>query len=152
MASTPHILICDDNDDILSFMYIALRDAGFEVTTVHSEREAFDALKTVSPDLFILDIFMPESDGFWLAEELQSRGFEKPIMFVTAYDSPAVRLNAPVIGAVEYMRKPVDTEVLVKKGGQALQSSPAASNWNLKVTEGLRSPSGRYTLPDVQSR
>ena len=130
-----NIVVCDDNDDILGFIYSLLRNAGFGVTTVHGFNELKEALKTVKPDLFILDVFMPECDGFWIAEELQFQGYQVPIIFMTAFDDPAVRLNAPVSGAVEYFVKPVDPDVLIAKIQKAIAVKPSESNWNLKVTE-----------------
>ncbi len=135
MNHIPRILVCDDNDDILAFLYVLLRKAGFEVTTVHGLTETMDALKSFQPDLFILDVFMPECDGFFLAEELQMRGHDKPIIYITAYDNPAVRLNAPVVGAIEYLIKPLDIDVVLEKVHKALGVTPEANNWSLRVTK-----------------
>jgi DNA-binding response OmpR family regulator len=135
-AEQKNIVVCDDNDDILAFLYSLLSNSGFGVTMVHGFGELKEALKTVKPDLFILDVFMPECDGFWIAEELQSQGYQVPIIFMTAFDDPAVRLNAPVSGAVEYFVKPVEPDVLLAKIQKALGVKPSVSNWNLKVTEG----------------
>lgn len=130
-----NIVVCDDNDDILGFLYNLLRHAGYGVATVHKFSELLLTLETVKPDLFLLDVFMPECDGFWVAEELQSRGYNVPMFFMTAFDDLGVRLNAPAVGAIEYFVKPLDEEVLLQKISHAMGVKPSVSNWNLKVTE-----------------
>ena len=133
-AADKLIVVCDDCDDILGMLYSLLRRVGYRVETVHGYRELQELLKTAKPDLFILDVLMPEFDGFWIAEELHSQGYSVPIMFITAYDSPALRLNAPVMGAVEYLLKPIDPDILLPKVAKAFQLKPSETNWNLKVT------------------
>jgi two-component system OmpR family response regulator len=128
------IIVCDDCDDILGMLYSLLGRAGHRVETVHGYDELQQILKRVQPDLFVLDILMPEYDGFWIAEELLSQGYTTPIMFITAYDSPALRLNAPVIGAVEYLMKPIDPDILLQKVEKAFRCKPSETNWNLKIT------------------
>jgi DNA-binding NtrC family response regulator len=133
------IIVCDDCDDILGMFYSLLRRVGYQVETVHGFREMQEVLKHTKPDLFVLDVLMPECDGFWIAEELQSQGYQVPMIFITAYDSPALRLNAPVVGAVEYLLKPIDPDILVQKVAKALNFKPTDTNWNLKVTPPLNS-------------
>jgi two-component system OmpR family response regulator len=133
-AADKLIVVCDDSDDILGMLYSLLRRAGYRVETVHGYRELQELLKTAKPDLFILDVLMPEFDGFWIAEELLSQGHTAPMMFITAYDSPALRLNAPVIGAVEYLLKPIDPDILLPKVAKAFRLKPSETNWNLKIT------------------
>ena len=128
------IVVCDDSDDILAMLYTLLRRAGYRVETVHGYKELQELLKTVKPDLFILDVLMPEFDGFWIAEELQLQGHQTPMIFITAYDSPALRLNAPVLGAVEYLMKPIDPDVLLPKIAKAFNFKASETNWNLRVT------------------
>lgn len=141
------IAVCDDSDDILGMLYAVLRRVGYRVETVHGYSELQELLKTVKPDLFILDVLMPEFDGFWIAEELLSQGVQSPMMFITAYDSPALRLNAPVIGAVEYLMKPIDPEILLPKVEKAIQNKPKETNWDLKITESKRFQSQPPVFP-----
>lgn len=136
------IIVCDDCDDILGLFYSLLRRDGYRVETVHGYAELKEVLKHTKPDLFVLDVLMPECDGFWIAEELQVQGYQVPTIFITAYDSPALRLNAPVVGAVEYLLKPIDPDILLQKVAKALNAKATDTNWNLKVTPSADTESG----------
>jgi len=114
------ILVCDDDQDILDAVSMALVNAGYKVVTAHEHKELTNQIRLSPPDLIILDVRMPERDGFWIAEFLQVLGVNVPIMFMTAYDQMVYRLYAPFVGAVEYLIKPVDMQILLKKVERAL--------------------------------
>ena len=84
-------------------------------------------MQQCSPSVIILDIRMPERDGFWLAEGLQALGQQIPIIFLTGYDSMIYRLYAPFVGSIAYLTKPVDTKLLLAKVEKALNRSPVTT-------------------------
>ena len=110
------IVICDDNDDILEIFGMTLRNDGYNVGTAHNFNELRPLLKTLNPDLLILDIQIPdELDGFDIIEEIRRLGLALPIMLVTAHDHFMYRLYAPISGVRDFLTKPVDPEVLLQK-------------------------------------
>lgn len=129
------IVVCDDNDDILGFLGKLLSVEGYSVSTAHGYDELAKLVKGPKPDLIIMDINMPEHDGIWIAEELQSRGLQIPLIFITAFDNPIYRMNALVAGATEYLIKPFDADVLLKKVAKSFGARPTESNWDLQATE-----------------
>ena len=117
------ILLCDDDQDILDSTSLLLRSAGYDVITAHEHRELTTTLQTVTPDLIVLDVRMPERDGFWIAECLQVLGSRIPILFMSSCDQMIYRLYAPFVGAVEYLIKPVQTDVFLNKIERVLRRS-----------------------------
>jgi DNA-binding response OmpR family regulator len=121
-----HILICDDQDDILEMLSHALNGAGYTVSSAHEHREFMEKFREQKPDLIVLDVHMPEHDGFWIAEHLPCN-HRIPIIFITAHDRPVYRLCAPIVGAEDYIAKPLDPEVLLTRIYRALRPNPRPS-------------------------
>jgi DNA-binding response OmpR family regulator len=116
----PTIAICDDDPEILNAVETLLSTAGYDVMLAHEHKELTQKLQGNTPDLLILDVRMPERDGFWIAECLQVLGSKIPIMFMTSHDKLIYRMYAPFVGSIEYLIKPVDPTVLLKKVQRAL--------------------------------
>jgi two-component system, NtrC family, response regulator AtoC len=114
-ANKKTVLLCDDDQSILDAVSDVLLDAGYEVFTSHNHVEFLAQMRHCNPSVIILDVRMPERDGFWLAEGLQSLGKQIPIIFLTGYDSMIYRLYAPFVGSIAYLTKPVDTHRLLEK-------------------------------------
>lgn len=130
-----HILICDDNHDVLEFLAKSLSFAGYEVATAHGYDDFAKAYSARRPDLILLDVRMPERDGFWIAERLQIAHNTVPIIFITAHDRPLYRLCAPIAGAVDYVTKPFEPDDLEKRIKAALQTDAKTSNWFLQSVD-----------------
>jgi DNA-binding response OmpR family regulator len=126
------VLVCDDNDDILGFIGTLLQHAGFEVKLAHNSREFLAEFKNCRPDVIVLDVRMPEHDGFWIAEQLLDCGNKAPIIFLTAHDCLMYRLYAPVAGASDYLTKPIEPDVLLERINKALTVDAKSSNWLLQ--------------------
>lgn len=113
MSSTSSIsvVIADDEPDALSLLrrYVSSRTGLIAVAEARSGREAVRAVDEHAPRLLLLDVEMPELDGFGVLEELQRRGSVLPaVIFITAYDRYAVR--AFEAHAIDYLLKPVSKE------------------------------------------
>ena len=115
------IFICDDNEDILELVTVLLQKAGYEVTGFKSNKELLPQLESNRPDLLVSDIRMPDRDGFWIAEHMQSKNLNIPIIFMTAYDSNLYRTYAPFVGAVGFVTKPIDATILLTQVREALK-------------------------------
>lgn len=119
LTAAKHILVCDDDDDILEMVEHILNRAGYSVAKAHRYSEFMDRFHETKPDLILLDVQMPEHDGFWIAERLP--GSERiPIIFITAHDRPIYRLCAPIVGAEDYVAKPFEPEDLLARIEKAL--------------------------------
>ena len=82
------LLVVEDEETILELLSGSLRFAGFEVMTAASGAEALRAVAASRPDLVLLDIMMPDGDGFEVVRRLRSAGPDVPVIFLTARDVP----------------------------------------------------------------
>lgn len=114
-AAAKTIVVCDDNNDILEMYQMLLSAEGYAVRTAHGFVELKPLFTTLKPDLLILDIQMPEMDGFDVLDELKRLNLTVPVFMITAHDNFIYRRYAPVIGALEYLTKPVDCDKLLSK-------------------------------------
>ncbi|GAB4572247.1 MAG: response regulator transcription factor [Anaerolineae bacterium] len=114
------ILVADDEQHILDTVRAYLREAGFQVLTVKNGRDALVAFQQEQPDLVVLDIMMPELDG-WETARLIRRQSDVPLIFLTARVDEADQITGLEIGADEYVIKPFSPRVLVAKIRAALR-------------------------------
>ena len=111
------IMVVDDNHDSLKLLTDILLEQGFQVRQALNGRLALAAVKQQSPDLFILDIRMPEMDGFELCRQLKNDAVTRdvPVIFISGLDNPNDKVKAFKIGGQDYITKPFeDTEVLAR--------------------------------------
>jgi DNA-binding response OmpR family regulator len=106
------VLIADDEQQLLDTVRAYLESAGFEVMVARNGREALFAFRHEQPDLIILDVMMPEMDG-WEAARLIRRESDVPILFLTARVDDVDKITGLEIGADEYVSKPFSPRVLV---------------------------------------
>ena len=103
----------DDEKTILELLSGSLRLAGFEVTTAASGTEAVRAAASRRPDLVLLDVMMPDGDGFEALRRMRSAGIEVPVIFLTARDEEPDRVNGFDLGADDYVTKPFSLNELL---------------------------------------
>ena len=103
----------DDEKTILELLSGSLRLAGFEVTTAASGTEAVRAAASRRPDLVLLDVMMPDGDGFETLRRMRSAGIEVPVIFLTARDEEPDRVNGFDLGADDYVTKPFSLNELL---------------------------------------
>ena len=111
----PHILYVED-DEVLSFVTKDnLELNGYQVTHAADGNEAIKLFKKGSYDLCLVDVMLPERDGYSVAEEIRSRHSEIPIIFLTAKSLKEDRIKGLTIGADDYITKPFSIEELILK-------------------------------------
>ncbi len=117
------LLLVDDEPDLLKMVSDILEDAGFEtVLTAASVKEAVSAAKEEKPDLIVLDVMLPDGDGFSLMQQL--RAFTNvPVIFLTAKDEAADKLAGLGLGADDYISKPFMPQELVLRVYAVLRRS-----------------------------
>lgn len=107
------IILVEDSTDLGYLLSEYLRMKNFEVSWFTDGESALKNLKTTKYDLAILDISMPDMDGFTLAEQLKEQFPELPFLFLTARSLKVDVLKGFYLGAVDYLKKPIDEEELV---------------------------------------
>jgi two-component system OmpR family response regulator len=113
-AATPaRLLVVDDEATILELLSGSLRLAGFEVLTAASGAEAVRAAASGRPDLVLLDVMMPDGDGFEALRRMRSGGAEVPVIFLTARDEESDRVTGFAAGADDYVTKPFSLDELL---------------------------------------
>ncbi len=109
------ILVVDDEENIRFLVGSALRRAGFGVTSAATGREALDLAATARPALVVLDVMLPDLDGFAILDELRRRGDTVPVLFLTARDATADRVRGLTSGGADYLVKPFAVAELVAR-------------------------------------
>jgi len=115
MPKKPKILLAEDEMNFGAVLESYLRLAKFDVDWCKHGKEAFSKLKTHQYDLCILDVMMPEMDGYSLAKEIKSTKSDLPFIFLTAKSMKKDVLKGFKLGADDYLTKPFDSEILIEK-------------------------------------
>lgn len=140
-ATTPsvklRVLVVDDEDHITELVALALGYSGFDVERAASGRAAIESIGDVVPDLVVLDVMLPDLDGFEVARRLRNtQGPAKsvPIIFLTARDSTADKVEGLRLGSDDYVTKPFSVEELVERVRAVLRRSGAATPTSRRLT------------------
>jgi DNA-binding response OmpR family regulator len=116
------ILIIEDDRQIALALSLRLRHAGYEIAIAYDGVAGANAAVEWRPDLVLLDISMPDDNGFVVAERIQALlKLPKPIIFLTASQQPSFRRRAEALGAAGYFEKPYETNLLLAAIGDALR-------------------------------
>jgi two-component system OmpR family response regulator len=125
------LLLVDDEDNLRSMLEAALRHVGFDVHPVATGRDAIDAAGDVRPDLIVLDVMLPDIDGFEVTRRLRTDGSRVPVLFLTARDATEDKVRGLTLGGDDYLVKPFSLEELVARINAVLRRSGAAKNDSL---------------------
>ena len=109
------VLVVDDEPNIVDVISMALRFEGFEVESAGSGADAIAAVAAHRPQLLVLDVMLPDIDGFEVARRLAAARAEIPIVFLTARDSTEDIVHGLTLGGDDYVTKPFSLEELVAR-------------------------------------
>src|ERR1700750_2611626 len=109
------VLVVDDETNITELVAMALRYVGFEVATAASGRDALAAVNEFRPDLVVLDVMMPDLDGFELCGRLRADAIRVPVVYLTARDATEDKVRGLTIGGDDYVTKPFSLEELIAR-------------------------------------
>jgi two-component system, OmpR family, response regulator len=109
------ILVVDDEPNIVDVVSMALRFQGFEVDTAATGRDALAAVQRFRPQVMVLDVMLPDMEGFEVADRLGAQRGHVPIIFLTARDATEDKLRGLSIGGDDYVTKPFSLEELVAR-------------------------------------
>jgi two-component system OmpR family response regulator len=116
MATDPHrILVVDDEPNIVDVVSMALRFQGFEVAAAETGQQALDQVTAFKPHLMVLDVMLPDMEGFDVAERLRGQRADVPIVFLTARDATPDKVRGLTTGGDDYVTKPFSLEELVAR-------------------------------------
>jgi two-component system OmpR family response regulator len=124
--STPHttassgtpearLLVVDDEPNIRELLATSLRFAGFEVYAAADGGSALRLAREVEPDLVVLDVMLPDMDGFTVTRRLREKGQHVPVLFLTARDDTADKVQGLTVGGDDYVTKPFSLEEVVAR-------------------------------------
>jgi two-component system, OmpR family, response regulator len=139
------ILVVDDEPNIVEVITMALRFQGFTVESAASGREALAPLSSFKPHLMVLDVMLPDMDGFEVADRLGAQRAGVPIIFLTARDATEDKIRGLTGGGDDYMTKPFSLEELLarirtvlRRSGQAAPASARLVFEDLELDEDSR--------------
>ena len=116
-----HLLIVDDEDNLRSMLAAALQHHGFVVSTAADGRQALDVIPKERPDLVLLDVMMPDLDGFEVCRRLRTDGDRTPVLFLTARDSTEDKVRGLTLGGDDYLQKPFSLDELIARAQAVLR-------------------------------
>jgi two-component system OmpR family response regulator len=109
------ILVVDDEPNITDLLATALRFVGFDVAIANTGRAALDAAVSFAPDLVVLDVMLPDYDGFEVCARLRADGVKAPVVFLTARDDTEDKVHGLRMGGDDYVTKPFSLEELIAR-------------------------------------
>jgi two-component system, OmpR family, response regulator len=109
------VLVVDDEESLRDLLETSLRFEGFEVSTAATGGQALRLVGEQAPDLVVLDVMLPDLDGFEVSRRLRSGGHRVPVIFLTARDTPEDRVRGLTIGGDDYLGKPFSLAELVAR-------------------------------------
>jgi two-component system OmpR family response regulator len=127
------VLVVDDEENITFLLESALRHFGFDVAVARTGREALSELERFGPDVVLLDVMLPDLDGFEIVRRMRLDGVKVPVLFLTARDTVDDKVRGLTLGGDDYVTKPFSLEEVVarvqamlRRQGMAARSSKLA--------------------------
>ncbi|NCT92518.1 response regulator transcription factor [Cellulomonas sp. APG4] len=109
------LVVVDDEPTIRELLTTSLRFAGFEVHAAADGASALTLVRDVAPDLVVLDVMLPDMDGFTVTRRMRERGLAVPVVFLTARDETGDKVTGLTVGGDDYVTKPFSLEEVVAR-------------------------------------
>jgi two-component system, OmpR family, response regulator len=132
----PQVLVVDDEPNIRELVQVALKFHGCAVSTAASGMDALRQAESDQPDLIVLDVVMPDIDGFEVCRRLRAGGNEVPVIFLTARDTSSDTVTGLALGGDDYVTKPFSVEALVARVRAVLRRASRAAVADVTGTGG----------------
>jgi len=135
VPATPEarLLVVDDEPNIRELLSTSLRFAGFEVHAAADGGAALRLARDVEPDLVVLDVMLPDMDGFTVTRRLRETGHHVPVLFLTARDDTADKVQGLTVGGDDYVTKPFSLEEVVARIRAILRRTGAGLDLDASV-------------------
>ena len=129
MGTRPsRILVVDDEDNITFLLDATLRHFGYEVRIARNGREALAAVAELAPDLVLLDVMLPDLDGFEVVRRMRFDGSKVPVLFLTARDTTDDKVRGLSLGGDDYVTKPFSVEEVIARVQAILRRNGSADS------------------------
>jgi len=125
-----HILLAEDDENLGTLLHTFLKNKGFETVLARNGKAAYEQFSQQRFDFCVLDVMMPEMDGFTLVKEIRETDKKIPILFLTAKSMKEDKLQGFAIGADDYLTKPFSMEELLARITAILRRTESASGKN----------------------
>lgn len=109
------VLVVDDEPSIRDLLSRQLRFAGFSVAAVSNGNDAVLAAEKSNPDIILLDVMLPDMNGFSVTKAIRAKGIEVPVLFLSARDEEADRVTGLTVGGDDYVTKPFGLDEVVAR-------------------------------------
>jgi DNA-binding response OmpR family regulator len=129
------VLIAEDDRDFGNILSQYVSISGFEVTLARDGKEAWELFNKDKPDICVLDVMMPEMDGFTLAEKIKEAHADIPFIFLTAKSLKEDIVKGLKLGADDYITKPFDPDVLILRLNNILKRVYSSVNDEYRVSQ-----------------
>ena len=133
------ILIVDDETEIADLIDVYLRNENYEVLKFYSPKDALAHMGEIQPDLAILDIMMPEINGFTLCQKIRER-YNFPIIMLTAKEEETDKLTGLTLGADDYITKPFVISEVLARVRAVLRRSHVSQQYAYNLSKGIQEP------------
>lgn len=130
------VLVVDDEPPITELLTMSLGFEGYEVQVANSGRRGLELTSSFRPDLIVLDVMMPDLDGFQVLRRLREEGNKTPVLFLTARDAVEDRVTGLTAGADDYLAKPFSLAELSARVGSILRRAGASPDKAARLTFG----------------
>jgi two-component system OmpR family response regulator len=127
-ATDQRVLVVEDEKNIREMIQFKLKDKGFDVTTAASGAEALLKAEEFKPHALILDVMLPDVDGFEVCRQLRAEGQDVGVLFLTAKDTTDDKIRGLTLGGDDYMTKPFSLEELVARLRALLRRTGVTEN------------------------
>ncbi|MEO7125589.1 MAG: response regulator transcription factor [Nakamurella sp.] len=114
-APEARLLVVEDDPNIVELLSASLKFAGFEVRTVTDGLHALQVAREFRPNLMVLDVMLPDIDGFEVVRRLSGQGNRCPVLFLTARDSVQDKVTGLTVGGDDYLTKPFSLDELLAR-------------------------------------
>lgn len=128
-----NILVVDDDQNIRMFLEAVLSNAGYGVLTAENGVRALEVMDKEHVDLVVLDIMMPEMDGYEFTKTIRDSDNNLPILMVSAKQMPADKHKGFIVGTDDYITKPIDDEEMLYRIKALLRRAKIASEHKIEI-------------------
>src|SRR5258708_7913486 len=146
----PRVLVVDDEPNIRELVQVALKFHGCTISTAANGSEAIRQAETTTPDLIVLDVVLPDIDGFEVCRRLRAAGNEVPVIFLTARDTSSDTVTGLAIGGDDYVTKPFSVEALVARVRAVLRRASRGTDGGQAGGDGATLRAGDVELDEAR--